>query len=209
MSTTRNYDRKKFSFNTVVKCYEYTRESEEPWKPEYKEESRVMTREKELNDLKYEIPQEVRWKIEEDVEIGGLYLANHFDRMVVIEYENMFHHKLPKEALEQYIHCGSGPFETINYQRGLPQAIVIEPDGENKSNEDGIKIKLIIKPNKKHYLQTAEMRTKKVNDACPCCLLHASKAITVGSGDKSRRKTKGRSKREKNQLYYANKGSDI
>ncbi len=75
--------------------------------------------------------------------------------------------------------------------------IIIKPEEENKSKEDGIKIRLIINPNKYHYLQSAEMNKTKVHDYCECCMLSTSTAATVGAGDKSSRKTKGR----KSELY--------
>ncbi len=120
-------------------------------------------------------------------------------------------HSIPKEALTNYRFKGpGGPFESINYQRGLPQEIIINPEEENKSDDDSIKIRLIIKPNKDHYLSSVEMNKKKVNDYClPCMLNSTSTAATVGAGDKSARKTKGRQKREKAQLHHANGGADI
>ena len=209
MSTKRNYDRKKPSFNQIVRCYEYKRESEKPWNERYIEENRELTRVKEVNDLIYSLPKNVRWEIEEDVDVGAIVLANHFHRTVIVDYESINSDKLPKEALDI---CGPGGyFELIRYARGLPPEKIFNPnEGENTSDKDGIKIRLTIRPNKDHYIHSAEMRTDKINDYCLPCMLHStSKAATVGTGDKSSRKTKGRYKRERAQLFYASNGLDI
>ena len=211
MSTQRNHSHPKPSFNEITQCYEYRKEEEEPWIKRYIKEERVITREQKVNDLLHSIPKEVKWSVEKDIEEGALALANHFGRIVVVRYEDMSDYKLPKEALTNYRFKGpGGPFESINYQRGLPQEIIINPEEENKSDDDSIKIRLIIKPNKDHYLSSVEMNKKKVNDYClPCMLNSTSTAATVGAGDKSARKTKGRQKREKAQLHHANGGADI
>ncbi len=211
MSTQRSNSHHKLSFNEITQCYEYRKEEEEPWIKRYRDEGRVITREQKVNDLMHSIPKEVRWTIEKDVQEGELALANHFGRTVVMRYEDMSDYKLPKEALTNYRFKGpGGPFESINYQRGLPQELVVRLEEENKSDSDGIKIRLIIKPTKDHYLSSAEMSKKKVNDYClPCMLNSTSTAATVGAGDKSARKTKGRQKREKAQLCYANNGANV
>jgi len=209
MSTKRNYDRHKPSFNQIVRCYQYRRESEEPWNKEYVQEKRELTRAKELDDLIHFIPKDIRWKIEEDDDYGSNALANHFHRTVILNYESVNTNKIAKEALDI---CGPGGyFELIRYARGLPDEKVFDPtDGENLSEKDGIKIRLTIRPNKDHYIHTAEMRTDKINDYClPCMLSSTSKAATIGTGDKSSRKTKGRYKRERAQLFYAAGGTDL
>jgi hypothetical protein len=209
MSTKRNYDRRKPSFNQIVRCYEYKRESEDPWNKKYVEEKRELTRAKELDDLIHFIPKDVRWKIEEDINDGAFALASFFHRTVIVGYESINNDKLSKEALDI---CGPGGyFELIRYARGLPDELVFDPsEGENLTDKDGIKIRLTIRPNKDHYIHTAEMRTDKINDYCLPCMLHStSKAATIGTGDKSSRKTKGRYKRERAQLFYATGGIDL
>lgn len=209
MSTKRNYDRRKPSFNQIVGCHEYKRESENAWNEKYIEEQRELTRVKELNDLIHFVPKDVRWKIEEDVDDGAVALANFFHRSVIVECESLYDSKLPKEALDI---CGPGGyFELVRYARGLPKEMVFNvTEGENLSDKDGIKIRLTIRPNKDHYIHTAEMRTDRINDYCQCCMLSStSKAATIGTGDKSSKKTKGRYKRERAQLFYAAGGIDL
>jgi len=208
MSTKRNYGRNLNSFNEIINCYEYEKYPETAWSEKYKD--REMMESREVNDLMHSIPKEVRWAVQEDVEKGALAMANHFGRTVLYSFEEMYDFKLPKEAISN-IYTPGGPFESINYHRGVPQEKVVDPtDVENKSDQDGVKIKLVIKPNKDHYLQTAEMNKRKMNDYCPPCMHNStSTAATIGSGNKSSRKTKGRSKRERNQLYRASGGYEF
>ena len=210
--TQRNYEQSKPSFNQILKCYECRREPEGAWDKKYKEENRELTRATMLNDIIHFLPKDVRWAVETDISDGASSMANHFHRTVIVEYESMNNEKLPKEALDNYRVKGpGGAFELIRYARGVPPEQVFDPtDGENKSVDDGIKIRLMIRPNKNHYIHSAEMRTDKINDYCECCMhFNTSKAATVGTGEKSSRKTKGRSKRERTQLFYANKGMDV
>ena len=212
MSTTRDYGKKKLAFNEIVACYTYKRVEEQAWDPTYVKEERVLTRAEQLDDLIYSIPKDIKWKIEEDDNEGALALANHYERTVIYEYEEMRDYKLPKEALTNYKFRGpGGSFETIDYKRAIPKEKVVSPkDKINKSDKDNIKIRLVIRPNKDHYLQSAEMRTQKMNDYCLPCMLHStSTAATIGAGDKSSRKTKGRKNREKQQLFYASGGIDM
>ena len=212
MSTKRNYGRNTQSYNTIVACYEYKREEERAWNQKYIDEERVLTSATKINDLMHSIPKDVKWIIEEDVEQGALTLANHFKRTVFYSYEELWERKLPKEGLTNYrFRGGGGPFESINYHRGVPKEQIVNPSerDENNSDKDGIKIKLIINPDKNHYLQSAEMNSAKINDYCLPCMLRTSTAATVGAGDKSSRKTKGRNKREKHQLYCANGGEVV
>lgn len=212
MSTKRNYDRPKPTFNQILACYEYCQKPEEPWNNKFIEEDREITRATKLDDIIYFIPKGIRWTIEADLRDGAKSLANHFNRTVIAGYVDINETKLPKETLNKYIvKSGAGPFECIRYARGLPAELVFDPtDGENKSSVDAIKVRLIIRPNKNHYIHGAEMRTDRLNDYCECCMhVGTSKAVTIGSGDKSSRKTKGRSKRERAQLFYANGGMDV
>ena len=210
LGTCRNNPGKKLGYNKIVKCYEYTKEpisKDMIYNERYKDEKRELMSMIDGDSLIHSLTKEIRWAIEEDVETGAQMLANHFNKTVSIDHESMYRYKLPKEAIESYVHSGSGPFESLNYDRGLPQIVFIKPT--NNNNNDTTKIRLVIKPNKNNYLHSAEMHKKKVHDYCPCCILNASKAITIGSGDKSSRKTKGRYKREKTQLFYASKGASI
>lgn len=210
--TYRNYDRPKPSYNQILECYEYCKKSEEAWNRKFIEEGRELTRSEKLNDIIHFLPKEIRWIIEADLSDGASSLANHLNRTVIVEYENVNKEKLPKEALDNYrVRGPGGQFEIIRYARGLPAELVFNPtEGENKSLVDGIKVRLVIRPNKNHYIHNAEMRTDKLNDYCECCMhFNTSKAATVGTGDKSAKKTKGRSKRERAQLFYANGGVDV
>lgn len=153
------------------------------------------------------IPIDVRWKIQEDIEDGAQMLANHFLKPVTIDYDDMYRSELPKEAIENYVHGGSGPFERISYSKGLPQIKKVSPNIQNNDKQNIIHIRLVVRPNKHHYIHKAEMHKKIKHDYCKCCIAHASTAITIGSGDKSSKKTKGRFKRERAQLFYASNGA--
>ena len=187
---------------------EYTKELVEPWNPRYIDEERELIEHRGGDNLKYDLPRDIRWAIEEDIETGVKLLANHYNKPVVVSYTDKERSKLPKEALEKYLDSGSGSYERFSYRRGLPKPKRVDPDDYEKPQniEDEILISLYINPNKDHYLHNTEMRKEKKNDYCPVCILHANTAITKGAGDKSSRKTKGRKNREKNQLFYANKG---
>ena len=130
MSTIRNNPGRKPSFNEIVKCYEYTKEPVDMamvWNDKYKEEGRELTGMKEGESLLHGIPKEIRWKIEEDAEEGAQMMADHYNKVVFIEYDSMERSELPKEAIEQYVHGGSGPFERLRYTKGLPQIKSISP----------------------------------------------------------------------------------
>jgi len=209
MSTKRDYGNKQLPFNEIMECYEYIKREEEPNSPRYIEEKRKMTRTIKVTDLIYYIPKEIRWALEEDINKGILALANHFNRTVLCEYEQIYDRKQPKEALTNWrFHGPGGVYESLNYHRGVPKRKFVHPNkGLDKTAQDGIKIALLIRPNKYHYSQSAERNKVKANDYCPPCMISStSTAATVGSGEKSARKTKGRARREKHRLFIASKG---
>ena len=153
MSTKRDYGRTRLNYNKIIQCYEYKKEPEQAWKKEYAD--RELTRSIEINDLIHSIPKEVRWLIQEDTEKGALAMANYFNRTILYSYEEIYDCKRPRNGLTN-LHLPGGPYESTNYHRGIPQEKIAEPKG-NQSNKDGIKIRLVIRPNKHHYLQSAEM----------------------------------------------------
>ena len=155
------------------------------------------------------IPRNIRWKIEADLDEGVQMLADYYNKTVVVSIQGVDDYRLPKNAIKQYVHGGSGPYETHDYKRAAPQNKVFVPSSfdsaPDPSDENGIripesKVKLTVLPKNDHYIHSAERRKTVAHNYCPTCMLHASTAITVGAGKKSADKTKGRQKRRRNNL---------
>lgn len=196
MSTKRNYPKevKPLNFNVIEECYEYNKKTERIYSWKSGEDCDVQVNNK-LKDVN--IPKDIKWTIEQDYEKGAKLLANHIKKTVVISIEGIRRCDFPKNSID-LDHGSGGYFETINYSRGKPKNIVINPDEEFQTEDKSIKIRLDITPNKNHYIYNSEQHKYRANDYCLPCMLHGTSTVaTVGAGKKSSRKTKGRKKREK------------
>lgn len=212
MATLRNYGDRAPSHARILRCEESVA-VEKPdervmWNPEYagKEDEvprrRCREKAKDSATRRELVSRELRWLIESDPEAGAQELSNVHGKRVLLEFAGKYGEKLPKNALERYIHSGAGPYERKRLNRRAEPVRVFRPQlGEEHPTR---RIDLLLEPPKGHFLHTAERTRGNVHDYCPGCMTAgASTAATVGAGKKSARKTKGRKKRERLQLRVA------
>lgn len=229
MSTLRNnQNTNRLNFNVIVDCYEYSKVPVKPYdcnmdkygeaykKGEFMKKK--VLRDSDIpaprggNHLRcsgaeegiLSIPKNIRWAIEEDFIDGAQLLADHFNKVVVVEIKETEHNKLPKNAVDNCnVRGPGGAFESNNYVKP-GKNYVVTPSAAAAQEEDGRKIRLIVSPAKDHYYNRCEYRKTTSHNYClPCMLYSTSTAATIGSGYKSAQKTKGRMRREKVSLFVA------
>lgn len=216
------------SFNQIIECIEYRKIPIKPlvfkYPSGYEYEKKMIERNKKqisqgktwkekIQDI--QIPREIKWLIEEDIDKGSQSLSNFLNKRVVVNISGKYDSMLRKINNEgYYIPCGAGAFEEKRYSRGAPQQKVFEPiekiSEEINDKVDETIISLNVLPRINHYIHSAEQHTRIVHDYCECCQ-HAEPSVsnTYGTGKKSSKKTKGRHSRKKLELYHESKGNDL
>jgi hypothetical protein len=200
MATRRNYKNKVPTFNFIKDAYTYEKIERDIFQWEKSKTGKIKVNQIINPKMLKDIPRNIKWEIEEDINKGAKSLAKYFNNTVIVKIEKIYEEKQPKMAIDLNIHPG-GYYETIQYYRASTPNKVFHPD----KTETKIKIFLTINPSNKHYIHKAERRKKVSHNYCSHCMLSTNTVATKGSGFKSSWKTKGREKLKKLRYY----GSDF